>query len=651
MTNPTMMKSNPKEDVMPTSAHPWLDHASDQPSRNTFRYRLAGGAQLLSLAETEFRLWAPNARQVDLILDKGTFIPMQQEANTGWFSTQAECGAGTEYRYRAINKEGNELLVPDPYSRRQTGSVHGNSVVVDPQAYRWRHLQWKGRPWHDTVIYEAHAGVMGGFIGVRAKLAELAGMGFTAIELMPIASFPGAHNWGYDGVLQFAPHVSYGTPDELKALVDEAHALGLSIFLDVVYNHFGPDGNYLWHYAPEFFNHAYKTPWGDAIDFAEPHVQQFFVDNIYYWLEEYRFDGLRFDACHAIWNKAWLGDTIKQVREHYQGKRHVHLVAENDDNAASLLGDRFVAQWNDDGHHVLHVLLTGETEGYYSDYAKHAAEKLARCLAEGFVYQGEVSQHRQGEVRGENSQHLPLSSFVLFLQNHDQIGNRPFGERLTTLVPEPALRAAMGLVLLSPQIPLLFMGEEFGATQPFLYFTDHENPDLAAAVWEGRRREFSTFEKFTKASFAEKIPNPNDIESFNASIPRPVGSHDPDINRASEWQAWIRQLLSLRHQHIVPYLEHTRTLSAYAIGPAAVKARWRLGNGATLEILLNLGDSPVHFGEQWPEDKLAQTLLNVGNRHEALMQGTLGAYSCLVLLEGPLGADNEASPVAGESRP
>ena len=636
------------ENVTPTPAQPRPDGTPPKPARNTFSYRLSGGAQLLGLTETDFRLWAPYARQVDLILDKGPVIPMQADPATGWFRALAECGAGTPYRYRVINQAGSELLVPDPYARAQAGSVHGASVVVDPQSYRWRNLQWKGRPWHETVIYEAHAGLMGGFIGVRAKLAELAATGFTAIELMPIAAFPGAHNWGYDGVLQFAPHASYGSPDDLKALVDEAHALGLSIFLDVVYNHFGPDGNYLSHYAPGFFTHQYKTPWGDAIDFAEPHVQQFFVDNIYYWLEEFRFDGLRFDACHAIWNKFWLGDTIQQVRAHYQGKRHVHLVAENDDNAASLLGDRFVAQWNDDGHHVLHVLLTGETEGYYADYAENPAEKLARCLAEGFIYQGEASPHRQGSLRGEVSQHLPLTSFVLFLQNHDQIGNRPFGERLTTLAPEPALRAAMALVLLSPHIPLLFMGEEFGATQPFLYFTDHENPELAAAVWEGRRREFSGFEKFTKSSFAEKIPDPNDIVSFETSMPRPQASDDADINRASEWQSWVRQLLSLRHQHIAPYLENTTSLAAYAIGPAAVKARWRLGNGATLEILLNLGDAAVEFGERWPEDKLAQTLLDIGNTREDLLQGTLGRYSCLVLLEGPLGAENET--LAAEAR-
>ncbi|MDB5842246.1 MAG: treZ, partial [Herminiimonas sp.] len=381
------------------------------------------GAQLLAPDRTRFRLWAPSAKAVSVELSGLAPAPLAPQAD-GWYQAEVRCGAGTRYKYRVCAQDGSELAVPDPASRAQDGDVHDASIVVDPQAYEWRNPSWSGRPWHETVLYELHAGAFGGFDGVAARLPELAALGITAVELMPIADFPGARNWGYDGVLPFAPDAAYGTPEQLKSLIDTAHELGMMVFLDVVYNHFGPDGNYLGAYAAPFFRDDINTPWGQAIDFRRREVRDFFTANALYWLQEYRFDGLRFDAVHAISEQDWLPEMAQRVRAAIDPRRHIHLVLEHDGNAASLLGATpekgrlFDAQWNDDSHHVLHVMLTGEDGGYYEDYAQGASSRLARCLAEGFVYQGEPSPHRNGEPRGETSAHLPPTSFVMFLQNH-----------------------------------------------------------------------------------------------------------------------------------------------------------------------------------------------------------------------------------------
>ncbi|WP_199033334.1 malto-oligosyltrehalose trehalohydrolase, partial [Ralstonia sp. ASV6] len=433
-------------------------------------------------------------------------VRMEAEPD-GWYAAVAPIGAGLCYRYRVTDRNGVTITVPDPAARAQWQDLYGPSLVVDPSRYLWRHADWQGRPWHETVLYELHVGAMGGFNGVRARLPELARLGVTAIELMPLAEFPGARNWGYDGVLPFAPDASYGSPDELKALIDTAHGLGLMVFLDVVYNHFGPDGNYLVHYARRFFHEGTHTPWGAAFDFRQPAVREFFIQNALMWLMEYRFDGLRLDAVQAIGERDWLSELAARVRQAVEPGRYVHLVLENENNAASLLRgattspippDRspteptqtgpFEAQWNDDGHHALHALLTGEHEAYYAAYADAPAERLARVLQEGFCYQGEPSALHNGAPRGEPSGTLPPTAFVLYLQNHDQIGNRPLGERLTRLAHPEALHAAQTLLLLCPQIPLLFMGEEWGSLRPFYYFTSHHGA-LADAVREGRRRE------------------------------------------------------------------------------------------------------------------------------------------------------------------
>jgi maltooligosyltrehalose trehalohydrolase len=366
------------------------------------------GANLVDGSHTQFRIWAPDQKAIALAIEGRSPMPMTTSGD-GWFEFIANCGASTRYRYLL----GDGKAVPDPASRLQDGDVHGHSIVVDPASYQWRKQEWRGRPWAETVLYELHVGLLGGFDEVKCELRQLADLGVTAIELMPIAEFPGARNWGYDGVLPFAPESSYGTPDQLKAMIDEAHGLGLMMFLDVVYNHFGPDGNYLPLYAGEMFRDDIATPWGPAIDFRRPEVRRYFTDNALYWLLEYRFDGLRFDAVHAITPRDWLDEMAAEVRARISG-REVHLVLENDDNVASHLAFGFNAQWNDDGHHVLHRLLTGEHEGYYEDYDS-PARRLARCLKEGFVYQGEASAHRGGKRRGTSSANLPPSAFVLFL--------------------------------------------------------------------------------------------------------------------------------------------------------------------------------------------------------------------------------------------
>lgn len=458
------------------------------------------GAIMLDAEHTRFALWAPDAFDVSVELDDGQSIPLQPQAD-GWFVIKTRCPAGTRYRY---NIDG-EQQVPDPASRAQAGDLDRHSVVVDPLAYHWQHHDWQGRPWNEAVIYELHVGTLGGFSAVEQHLARLVELGITAIELMPLAQFPGERNWGYDGVLPYAPQASYGSPEQLKHLIDTAHGHGLAVILDVVYNHFGPDGNYLHRYAKGFFREDKHTPWGAAIDFRRREVRDFFIENALMWLQEYRFDGLRLDAVHAIEDPDFLQELAQRVRRQTTPGRHVWLNLENEHNQASLLEQGFDAQWNDDGHNALHVLLTGETDAYYADYAENPTEQLARCLSEGFVFQGHVNRH--GESRGEPSGHLPPSSFVLFLQNHDQIGNRAFGERLHQLAPTDALKAATALLLLSPMIPLMFMGDEFAAEQPFLFFTSHHG-ELAELVREGRRNEFAAFSAFKDPHKREKSPIP-----------------------------------------------------------------------------------------------------------------------------------------------
>lgn len=529
-----------------------------------------------------FRLWAPGQPSVELELGDGRCIPMPAVGD-GWFEYSGEHKPGTLYRYRLPDG----MALPDPASRLQEGGVHGYSLLVGPDTHAWRCNSWVGRPWAETVLYELHAGVLGGYAGIEAELPALAALGITAIELMPIAEFPGARNWGYDGVLPFAPAAAYGTPGELKSMIDRAHELGISVLLDVVFNHFGPDGSYLHIFAPDFFIEGGKTPWGAAIDFDHPEVRAYFTACAVQWINEYRFDGLRLDAVHAIPSNEFLTGLARAVRQAAGPSRHIHLIVESDKNDSDLLSD-FEAQWNDDFHHAVHVLLTGETGGYYSSYADNPARHLARVLREGFAFQGEVAPF-VGRPKGKPSAHLRPISFVSCLQNHDQTGNRLFGERLTSLVDTELMQVATALLVLSPQIPMLFMGDEVGSKTPFHYFIDHE-PALAEAVRSGRRIEFSH-----ASDEGVEILDPNDPATFDASHPEP----GPD---ADAFRELYTTLIRVRREALVPILATSTSLGASALTGRCVKATWRMGDGSHLELAANLGYETVRY--KIPEGRL-----------------------------------------------
>ena len=563
------------------------------------------GAETRDDGRTRFRLWAPSAKSVELVLGRkpGRMLEMPAQSG-GWRELVTDAPPGTPYRYR-VN---GELEVPDPASRYNPEDVHGPSVVVDPRAFEWRDEKWRGRPWSEAVIYELHVGTFspdGTFKGVERRLDYLRDLGVTAIELMPVADFPGKRNWGYDGVLQYAPDSSYGAPEDLKRLVSAAHERGLMIMLDVVYNHFGPEGNYLYAYACEFFTERHKTDWGAAINFdgAESRtVRDFFIHNALYWLEEYHFDGLRFDAVHAIADDSSpdvLVELADVVRAGPGRDREIHLVLENDRNEARYLeyrgnaAQRYNAQWTDDTHHAFHVLLTGERDGYYVDYADSPAKHLGRCLAEGFAYQGEPSPFRRGEPRGEPSTALPPAAFVNFLQNHDQIGNRALGERVAALTSPARLKAAAVALLLSPARPLLFMGEEFAASTPFLFFCDFE-PVLAKAVTEGRQREFGGFAQFAGGDIA--IPDASHPDTFERSKLDWLSLDKPQHASSLDF---YRTLLALRREHVVPRLAGMKGGAGRytAISDGALTATWLLGDGSTLELRLNLSSSTARAAQ------------------------------------------------------
>lgn len=557
------------------------------------------GAEITDDGVTRFRLWAPGAHDVGVDLGQRPATRSMSLApfGDGWFeASTVDAPAGTRYAFRIDGKD----AVPDPASRSNPDDVHGPSAVVDPQAYEWQDTAWRGRPWADAVIYELHVGTFtpeGTFAGAVARLDYLVDLGVTAMELMPVADFPGRRNWGYDGVLPFAPDASYGTPDDLKRLVDAAHARGLMVLLDVVYNHFGPEGNYLHTYAPAFFDPARDTPWGAAINFDGPHnraVRDFFIHNALYWLEEYHADGLRLDAVHAIVDESApdiLTELTGTIRRQLSFGRHVHLVFENDRNDPRYLErdellrpQHATAQWNDDVHHALHALVTGEADGYYADYADRPLTRLGRGLAEGFIHQHDWSDFRN-DYRGSPSAHLPPLAFVNFLQNHDQVGNRAFGERITAIAPPDAVRAAVGCVLLAPSPPLLFMGEEFAASTPFLFFCDF-GPDLAAAVTRGRREEFSRFDRFADPALRARIPDPNAAGTFAASRLDWNEIGHPD-HRA--WLDFYRRCLNVRHAFLIPRLATMRGGAGRyrIIGKAVLAVDWTLGDGAQWQLRAN----------------------------------------------------------------
>jgi malto-oligosyltrehalose trehalohydrolase len=560
------------------------------------------GAEAREDGTVRFRLWAPTHREIGLELDGSAESLTMRSDGEGWHELITDrARPGTRYGF--VLPDG--LRVPDPASRYQPKDVHGPSEVVDPASYPWRDGGWRGRSWTEAVIYELHIGAFtpeGTFRAAIGKLEHLIALGVTAIEIMPIGDFPGARDWGYDGVLPYAPDASYGRPEDLKALVDAAHARGVMVFLDVVYNHFGPEGAYLYVIAPRTFTDRHSTPWGAAINMDGPDsgpVREYFIHNALYWIEEFHLDGLRLDAVHAIADESQthiLEELAARVRA-AGANRHIHLVLENEENAASRLvrcrnGEDplwYIAQWNDDIHHVLHAAASGDAQGYYADYIGDTA-KLGRALAEGFAFQGETMPYR-GRPRGEPSAGLPPTAFVAFIQNHDQIGNRPFGDRLTAIASPEAVRAIAAVYLLLPQVPMLFMGEEWGAITPFPFFCDFGG-DLADAVCDGRREEFARFPDFRDPAKRDLIPDPTAEETFAAAK---LAWDDVVREPHANWLDWYCRVLAIRHAEIVPRLSAIRVGGrAEVIGEGAVVVRWDVGTGGEELILAaNLSGSPV----------------------------------------------------------
>jgi malto-oligosyltrehalose trehalohydrolase len=524
------------------------------------------GAEPLSEGLWSFALWAPDARSIRVEID-GEEMAMAPGPE-GWHSVEAPARAGQPYVFHIDGER-----YPDPAARAQVADVHGPSLLVDPDAYEWS-ADWAGVPWHEAVIYELHVGTFtpeGTFAAARRELPRLKALGVTLVEIMPVAQFEGSRGWGYDGVLPYAVHPAYGGPEALKQFVDAAHKLGLGVLLDVVYNHFGPSGNYLGAWCPSFFHGARASSWGQGIAYEEPAVRAFFLDNALYWLEEYQLDGLRLDAVHAMEDSAVppILDALGEAVRARDWSRPIHLVTEDERNLARYFEDDapFDGTWNDDWHHAIHCLLTAEDEAYYAPFAVDPLADMETALRDGYIEQG---QHRPGseKPRGEPSGALAPTAFINFLGNHDQVGNRANGERLHHLVDDSAaLRVVTALTLLTPFTPMIFMGDEFLTPSPFLFFTDFTG-DLADAVREGRAREFAKF-----SSFGGPVPDPNAIETAQRSR---IGRAQSDEQHAHE--AYVRDLLALRAQHVTPLLARDPhpTANVHREG-ASFDARWQFG--------------------------------------------------------------------------
>ncbi|UDG03017.1 malto-oligosyltrehalose trehalohydrolase [Enterobacter cloacae] len=564
------------------------------------------GAEFISGDVVRFRVWAEGQQQLTLRLAERD-LPMTAVGN-GWFQIDVpDVTHGTEYQF--VLQDG--MAVPDPASRAQKGDVNGPSVVIDPGRYQPINPDWAGRPWEETVIYELHIGTFtpqGTFRAAIDKLPYLAELGFTQLEVMPVSQFGGSRGWGYDGVLLYAPHSAYGTPEDFHAFIDAAHGLGLSVVLDIVLNHFGPEGNYLPLLSPAFFDAQRMTPWGNGIAYEREPVRHYILDAPLFWLTEYRLDGLRFDAIDQIKDTAskhilqQIAETIREALP----DRHIHLTTEDSRNVIFLhprdekgATPLFTAEWNDDFHNAAHVFATGETHAYYQDFAFEPEKKFARALAEGFVYQGEVSL-QTGHSRGVECHTQPPTFFVDFIQNHDQTGNRAQGERLITLAGADKTRVLLAALLLSPHIPLLFMGEEYGETNPFLFFTDFHG-DLAKAVREGRAKEFTGH-----SGHDGDVPDPNDEQTFARSK---LDWHNVTTAQGKSWLRFTRSLLVLRHRYLVPLLRPGGTVEGKIVktAPGMVAVSWSFPTG-TLSLALNIGNKPVDApalaGEtlfSWPE--------------------------------------------------
>jgi maltooligosyltrehalose trehalohydrolase len=582
------------------------------------------GPQIASDGVT-FNLWAPTARTVEL-LEIGQPARLLERIDKGWYQYKSlTAHPGTRYQYRI----GGNLIVPDPASLFQPEDVNEPSEVIDTTALQNR-ATFVNRSWAEAVIYEVHVGSfseLGTYAGVEQRLPYLRDLGITAVELMPLNDIPGRFNWGYDGVLLNAPNARYGRPEELQSLLRAAHELDIMVYLDVVYNHFGPHGNFLHSYAENFFTDRHTTGWGPAVNLEGEHgafVRGFLINNALMWLRDYGFDGLRFDAVHALKDDSHphflveLAETIRSTLP----DRQIHLMLENEANQASLLERSnghtrlYDAQWGDDFHNALHVLLTGEKEGYYSAFTDKPLEHLARTLTEGFAYQGEVFPLND-KPRGEPSAHLPPQATIFFAQNHDQVGNRALGERLAQLVGHEKLKQALALLLLSPHIPLLFMGEEAAAETPFLFFADWTG-EAARLTREGRRQEFANFTAFSTPQLRDKIPDPCDAQTFAASKLNWDWIEQAPVS--VEFRSLTRALLEVRRDKIVPLMKQGFVKAEVSlIGrdqlAHGIDVRWHAASGACLQIVTNFGSQTLPMpsiisGETlWPAPSAIESII------------------------------------------
>ncbi|MFO7967057.1 MAG: malto-oligosyltrehalose trehalohydrolase [Archaeoglobaceae archaeon] len=544
------------------------------------------GSWYLGGNKTRFTVWAPFIEYLGVNIE-GQKIPMEKDGK-GYWTVMAEAPPDTLYTFALDGK----MDRPDPASHYQPHGVHQPSQVIDHN-FEWDDRDWKGIPLNEMIIYELHTGTFtpqGDFQSIISRLDDLIHLGVNTIELMPVTQFPGERNWGYDGAYLFAVQNSYGGPQGLKTLVNACHQRGMAVILDVVYNHLGPEGNYLRDFAP-YFTDRYKTPWGDAINFDGPYsdeVRNFFIENALYWFEQFHVDALRLDAIHGIYDlspRPFLEELAQSVDElsKEMGKKF-YLIAESDLNDVKVIRPREVgygihAQWNDDFHHSLHALLTGERQGYYQDFG--TVEHLAKALREGFVYSWQYSKYRKRR-HGSSSQDRPAHQFVVFSQNHDQVGNRLLGDRLSTLLPFEALKLVAGAVILSPNVPLLFMGEEYGEESPFLYFISHTDPELVQAVREGRREEFSAFD------WGEELPDPYSEETFSKCKLR---WDKREEGRHKTLYDFYKELIKLRKQ--IPALYHLSKEDMEVRGEGTIICERRWHESDEVLRIMNFGSQEV----------------------------------------------------------
>lgn len=547
------------------------------------------GARYLGEGKCRFTVWAPFSELATLCIagPEEREIQGKRDSLGYWLFEADDLFPGASYLFRLDH----DTLRPDPASNFQPKGVHGPSQVVD-HTFPWSDTGWSGVPLEEMIVYELHVGTFteeGSFEAVIPRLNELYDLGITALEIMPVGQFPGERNWGYDGAYPFAVQNSYGGPQGLKRLVDACHDHGLAVILDVVYNHLGPEGNYLHEFGP-YFTEKYSTPWGGALNFDDAYsdeVRNFFMENALYWFTDYHVDALRLDAVHAIHDlsaRPFLQELSEKVADFSARERKFYLIAESDQNDVRIInspkkgGHGIDAQWCDDLHHALHALLTGERSGYYQDFGK--VEDLEKALREGFVYSWVYSKYRK-KHHGSSSLAIPGSKFFVFSQNHDQVGNRSMGDRLSRLVSLEALKLAAGVVILSPYIPLLFMGEEYAEESPFLYFVSHSDPELVKATREGRLLEFKT---------SELPPDPQDPETFQRSR---ISWQKRDVGRHRVVLEFYRRLIRMRKE--IPALSHPRKdcLEVYTRDGLIFLRRWY--GSSTVLCIMNFGKTQVDF--------------------------------------------------------